>query len=142
MQVETSTPVKGQLMCSGLDDTQLSGSMLSLQLSDSVSPCAVTSVSSPLEISEITEQKETVQLCDTREVPVPQFEFVYKLTLQSELVVEQRDVSSQRATDDQAVDPVTYSCIGGMEKQIREVRELIELPLTAPSLFSASGKTV
>ncbi len=34
---------------------------------------------------------------------------------------------------------VTYNDIGGLEKQIEEIREVVELPLTNPELFRAMG---
>lgn len=36
-------------------------------------------------------------------------------------------------------EPVTYDEIGGCEKQIREIREVIELPIKHPELFDALG---
>lgn len=36
---------------------------------------------------------------------------------------------------------VTYSAIGGLSEQIRELREVIELPLMNPELFMRVGIT-
>eukprot|EP01013_Petalomonas_cantuscygni_P011642 TRINITY_DN251_c0_g1_i1.p2 TRINITY_DN251_c0_g1~~TRINITY_DN251_c0_g1_i1.p2 ORF type:complete len:429 (+),score=118.16 TRINITY_DN251_c0_g1_i1:210-1496(+) len=36
-------------------------------------------------------------------------------------------------------EPVTYDEIGGCEKQIREIREVVELPIKHPELFEALG---
>ena len=38
------------------------------------------------------------------------------------------------------VDPTeTYDMIGGMDKQIKEVKEVIELPIKHPELFESLG---
>lgn len=33
----------------------------------------------------------------------------------------------------------TYDMIGGLDKQIKEIREVIELPIKHPELFTALG---
>ena len=135
VQLESSTPLRERLLlCSGLDDN-LSDSILSLQLSDSELPCVDDVSPGSLDLSwKITGSS------GARKVLVPQLEFVYKLTLQSEIIIESAAANAQQSVDKQAIDTVTYNCIGGLEKQICEMRQLIELPLRAPHLFSAAGK--
>jgi AAA family ATPase len=36
--------------------------------------------------------------------------------------------------------PDAYSSVGGMEKQITEIRDLLEIPLTRPELFRYFGE--
>lgn len=45
----------------------------------------------------------------------------------------------QEKVDVRAIDQKTYQDIGGLEKQIRAVREVVELPLTHPELYERLG---
>merc|ERR1719209_2266326 len=60
-----------------------------------------------------------------------------KLTLHKAFVEQVDPMVSQMMVD---VSPAeTYDMIGGMDKQIKEVKEVIELPIKHPELFEALG---
>jgi transitional endoplasmic reticulum ATPase len=50
-------------------------------------------------------------------------------------------VERAKADSPQADDIVTYDDLGGMEQELRKVREMIELPLTHPEIFERLGIT-
>ena len=48
-------------------------------------------------------------------------------------------VERPRANAPQAEDVITYDDLGGMEQELRKIREMIELPLTHPEIFERLG---
>jgi ATP-dependent 26S proteasome regulatory subunit len=113
----------------------LSDSLASLQLSESETPCLDDASQSSLDVS----SRKNTEACSPRRVLAPQLEFVYKLTSQSEIIIERVVTSSQQSGDKKAVETTRYRCIGGLKKQIHELRQLIELPLRVPQLFSSAS---
>lgn len=57
------------------------------------------------------------------------------------LAVENPRGSSSGKTEAVAEDIVTYDDLGGMEREVAKIREMIELPLTHPEIFERLGMT-
>jgi transitional endoplasmic reticulum ATPase len=57
------------------------------------------------------------------------------------LAVENSRGSSSGKTEAVAEDIVTYDDLGGMEREVAKIREMIELPLTHPEIFERLGMT-
>lgn len=61
---------------------------------------------------------------------------VFQIDHNTELVVV--DLSEKLAIDHEHLDG--YQMVGGLEKQIEAIRDLIEVPINHPDLFSEEGK--
>lgn len=67
---------------------------------------------------------------------------IFKLTLNTELVlVKNLDSNGVQDTDSlKKSDAVTYDMIGGLQRQLKTIRETLEVPLTNPDLFVSLGR--
>ncbi|KAI0671254.1 AAA family ATPase [Trametes maxima] len=107
---------------------------------------AVTSVSTERETDEGSDLAAGVQSLSLADPPPKLWTVGWETTVVLDEESSKSAVPGERGTDagaghavERGVSPDAYASVGGLDKQIAQIRDLIEIPLTRPELFRQFG---